>query len=221
MIRRPRKHDAHLDFVGSRFGRLRVTGFVQSIKNTTLWSVRCDCGTEKTVRRTNLHANGIKSCGCLVREGMSERATTHGLTKPGLRHPLYSTWDSMKRRCHGKGAHSRYGGRGINVCERWLSGEDGKTGFECFLKDMGPRPEGCSIDRIDNNGPYSPENCRWATQKQQQRNRSSNRSVVFNGEVMLLVEAIELSGLNEATVYGRLKLGWSEQDALSTPVDRP
>ncbi len=94
------------------------------------------------------------------------------------------------------------------------------TGFECFLKDMGPRPKGQSINRIDNNGNYSPFNCEWATITDQQRNRSSNHHVKFQGRKMTMIEAIELSGLNEHTVWGRLHLGWTELRALTTPVMR-
>lgn len=216
--RQPREKDnKHLDYIGHRSGRLQVVAFVCSIKNTTLWRVRCDCGTEKVVRRSNLAST--KSCGCLVREGMSERATTHGLTKPGQHHSLYAIWDGLKRRCHGSNPAERYGQRGIYVCDRWLSGEDGVPGFSCFLADMGERPSpGHSIDRKDNDGPYSPENCRWATQTEQQRNKSSNRIVEFDGRQMTMTEAIHLSGIKEGTVWARLAKGWPVLKALLTPA---
>lgn len=217
--REPRQKDAkHLDFIGTRFGRVVVTEYVGPIKNTTVWRVRCDCGTEKNVRRSNLPS--LQSCGCLVRENMSALSSTHGLTKPGQHHPLYSVWDGMKRRCHGSKPQKRYGQRGISVCDRWRNGEEGKTGFECFLDDMGPRPSPKhSIDRYpDNDGDYEPTNCRWATEIEQQRNKSSNRIVEFGGRFMILIEAIQLSGLNERTVSGRLRLGWSVEAALTTPA---
>lgn len=219
--RQPREKDAaHLvryeDISGRRFGRLIAVSYLGPIHNTSLWLMRCDCGNEKKVRRSNL--NSTRSCGCLVRERVSETQTTHGLSRPGQLHYLYGVWDSMKRRCHGKRPHPRYGGRGIYVCDRWRFGEGEKTGFECFLEDMGDRPsKGHSIDRKDYNGPYIPENCRWATQVEQQRNRSTNRMVMYRGRGMTLTEAIELSGLTEQAVWARLHRGWSISDALDTP----
>jgi len=205
------------DLIGRRFGRLQVIAFVCSAPNTTIWRVLCNCGTDKNVRRSNLLNS--QSCGCLALERLSQRVSTHGLTKPGQHHPLYRVWDGMKKRCHGKNPHHRYGGRGISVCERWRFGDDKKTGFECFLDDMGDKPSSDhSIDRIDYNGPYAPHNCRWATQIEQQRNRSTNRMVLFQGRGMTLTEAIGLTGLAEGTVWGRLHLGWSITDALSVPV---
>jgi hypothetical protein len=207
------------DFIGRRFGRLEVVSFVSSIANTTLWNVKCDCGAEKVMRRSNLPAS--KSCGCLTRERLAARAT-HGLTKPGQHHPLYSVWDGMKRRCHGSKPHKRYGQRGIIVCDRWRHGEAGKTGFECFLEDMGDRPSPThSIDRYpDNDGNYEPSNCRWATEEEQQNNKSSNRVVEFEGVKMTLTQAIFLSGHKEATVWGRLHLGWTVERALTVPLVR-
>lgn len=204
------------DIRGQRFGRLVAISYLGPVHNTSLWLMHCDCGNEKKVRRSNLRTT--RSCGCLVRESVSRAQTTHGLTKPGNHHPLYAIWDGMKRRCHGSNPHYRYGGRGIYVCDRWRYGEGEKTGFECFLADMGDRPsQEHSIDRIDYNGHYSPENCRWATATEQQRNRSTNRMVRFRGRGMTLTEAIGLSGLTEQAVWARLHRGWSIDDALTIP----
>lgn len=212
--RRPRFED----LTGLRFGILTAVEYKGRSGRNAAWLVRCDCGTQKIVKSTNLK-RGQQSCGCLHRQRMSERNATHGLTRTGEHHPLYAVWDSMKRRCHGTAPdpYGRYRGRGITVCDRWRFGEDGITGFECFLSDMGPRPTPQhSIDRYpDNNGNYEPSNCRWATIVEQQRNRSSNHLVKFDGKQMTMTEAIGLSGLNEATVWGRLNIGWSEEKALT------
>jgi hypothetical protein len=145
---------------------------------------------------------------------------THGLTPRGNHHTLYGTWNSMIRRCYYKTAHQkRYKDRGIKVCDRWRFGEQGLTGFECWLNDMGPRPsKHHSLDRIDNNGDYSPENCRWSTQIEQQRNRSSNHLVIFNGRKMTFTEAFQLVGLKEGTAWARLSNGWTEYEALTIPI---
>lgn len=109
-----------------------------------------------------------------------------------------------------------YGGRGIVVCDRWR----GEGGFELFLEDMGGRPVGASIERIDNDGPYSPENCRWATQMEQCNNRRSNRTLTFRGRSQTVSQWAREVGLNRGTLNERLELGWSVSDALTRPVAR-
>ncbi|MCY1042702.1 hypothetical protein OV208_15360 [Corallococcus sp. bb12-1] len=105
----------------------------------------------------------------------------------------------------------KYGGRGITVCERW-------TSFENFLADMGERPTGMTLDRIDNNGSYAPGNCRWATLKQQSRNKRSSRNVTIDGVTLTVAGWCERLGVKRATVYDRLKLGWSIERALTIPL---
>ena len=127
----------------------------------------------------------------------------------------HNIWRAIKARCHSVGSvsYAWYGGRGIRVCERWFDS------FENFFADMGPRPSKAhSVDRIDNDGNYEPGNCRWATRKEQQRNKRNNRLITYNGETMCLEAWADRLGIGWATIHERLDRGWSVADALSRPI---
>lgn len=150
---------------------------------------------------------------------LGEHLRTHGL----CRAPEYVIWNSMRQRCDSKTckAYERYGGRGITVCERWKFGENGKTGFECFLNDMGPRPsKRHSIDRTNNNGNYDPKNCRWATYKEQANNKRDNVLLTFKGRTMTVTAWAELIGIKGATLEKRFILGWPVERALTQSLRR-
>lgn len=176
---------------------------------------RCKCGTIRHVKFNDMRVGKSKGCGCAGREKMRAAAraaiTTHGFGNS----PTMTSWTEMKRRCYAahRKEYPNYGGRGIYVCDRWLHS------FANFLADMGARPDGHTLDRIDNNGPYSPENCRWVPRAAQERNKRSNVFYTFNGERMTVAEAAERYGINATTLYQRIGIrGWEPSHAVNTPV---
>lgn len=166
-----------VDLSDARFGRLvaishRIKpGPTQSY---TMWLCACDCGAQKEIRASSLKTGDTKSCGCVASERIATVNAKHG----GTTWPEYHVHRSMLQRCFNPNAgnYRLYGERGISVCDRWRYGEDGKTGFECFIEDLGRRPtDDLSIERKDNDGSYEPGNCCWATATQQANNRRLSR----------------------------------------------
>lgn len=187
--------------IGLVFGRLRVLklSYVHSKTYRRFWLCRCDCGALKIADGTNLRRGEIRSCGCLNRELSRKRATKHGMCKTAI----YKLWYSMIRRCDSPSddGYKNYGARGIKVSRRWLN-------FENFYADMGHRPDGLSLDRIDNSKGYSKGNCRWADRKTQARNRRSNTLLTIGGRRQSIVAWAEELGVSIHTVHDRLKRGW-------------
>lgn len=195
---------------GQKFGRLVTISYT-----TPKWRCQCACGTIVFILSGNLKCGRTKSCGCFRNEWAKTGHITHGLTKGHQWPSEYGIWQGIKSRCRLKTNHaySHYGGRGIDVCDRWFNS------FIDFLTDMGPRPSSKhSVERINNSDNYFPENCRWATQKEQGRNKRTNRLLTFNGKIQPLSAWAEELQISDGVIYDRLKDGWSVDRALSTPV---
>lgn len=210
------------NIVGRKFGQLTVIERIGSINGHSYWKCQCDCGQYINVQGGNLKSGGVKSCGCLLRNNPSRITAVRNAIKNKLRkvvssnfvyddvliaHPSFGCWIAMIERCTNpkNNQYHNYGGRGIKVCSRWLPDN---YGFENFVKDMGVRPnKDYSIDRIDHNGDYCPENCRWATMKIQQNNRRNNVCVVVRGKELTMTQFCELSGLSRSVLYKPFKDG--------------
>lgn len=194
---------------GERLGKLVAESPAgMNSRKEMRWLYRCDCGGE-TVQYP--HAAKItRHCGCETKERLRNRSLTHG--QSGTK--VYKAYKAMIYRCHSptSGSFKDYGARGISVCQRW------RDSFDAFIADMGERPSGATIERIDNDGNYEPGNCVWATRKAQQRNRRANHVIERNGQSMCIAEWSEITGVPYSTIAGRIRRGWPEADAVSRPV---
>jgi len=191
---------ALINLSGKRYGRLLVLHRLDGAKPTK-WVCLCNCGNTLAVLALNLtKTNGTKSCGCLHKEVCSALLYKHGACsnvdgkKKSSRE--FISWSQAKRRCTNPDSpdYKRYGARGISMCETW------QISFSQFLKDMGLRPEGMSLERIDNNGNYEPTNCKWATKIEQANNRRSNRFLTYGSETLTVAEWSRKLGLNQKTL---------------------
>lgn len=201
------------DLSGQKFGRLLVVSFSGRRERCTLWLCKCDCGNTTIVSTSALKSGNTKSCGCLHREYMIERnqkMAKHGAkTIDHERDRLYDIWISMRKRCNlpSSDAYKYYGGRGIKVCEEW---DKDYIPFRDWALSNGYQ-KNLSIDRIDTNGNYCPENCRWVTAKTQANNRTNNRVIEYNGEARTIAEWSRITGLSYRIIQYRLDAGWEVQ----------
>lgn len=184
--------------------------FLEHVSNGD-WKVRCECGTEKVVHGTNIKRGKSKSCGCHKGELLVASKGTHGLSN---KKPYY-IWRNMLNRCYDKGTDSYhlYGARGIIVCDRW------RHSFYNFWGDIGGEyKKGLSIDRIDANGNYCPENCRWATSKEQGINKRNTKKISYNGKTKPLKIWSKELNMNYYSLQTRLRAGWSIKDTFTKPI---
>ncbi len=202
-----------IDLTGQRFGRLVVRGKSEKrlYGRQLAWECQCDCGVVKPLISSVLKSGGTKSCGCLGRECKPPVLWKHGLSSySGMK-----VWQGMIRRCTNPEAKdfAQYGGRGIKVCARWLDVRN-------FAEDMGEKPDGHSLDRINTYGDYCPENCRWATPAQQGANKRNNRMIEHAGQVLHMSEWCRRLGVKPSTVLNRINSGMDPSLALTMPSRR-
>lgn len=198
--------------MGRKFGMLTVIGrgeehYFPNGRHRDRWICKCECGNVKSILGPDLRNNSVKSCGCLLKKGTH---TTHGYSSTRL----YKEWSDMKSRCYSEKnkRYKRYGGRGIKVCDKW------KNSFNAF-KDWALSHgynDNLTIDRINTNGDYTPENCRYISVKSQMNNMSRNRKIEFNGEVHTVSEWEDITGIKSGTIRARLdRFGWNVEKALT------
>lgn len=207
----------YLDLTGQRFGRLVAVSLAGKYRGQALWNCKCDCGASKAVSAGNLRRGLTNSCGCLRLEIASRvaRETGHNNRTHGIsRTKLYRTWQMMMKRCYSErhNKYADYGGRGIVVCDEW------RASVEVFAADMGdPTSPDHELDRLNNDGPYAKWNCKWSTRSEQLNNTRVNRKLTLHGRTQTATEWARELGINRNSLQGRLRLGWTDEDALLKP----
>ncbi len=208
-----------LDLTGKKFGRLKVTGRASNHKFKTAsrvrWFCQCQCGVLRIIDSQRLREGDTKSCGCLKRDTMARVMKAYHTTHGGSYTKLYNAWRGLLKRCYNstdKNYH-RYGARGIKVCPSW------RYSFENFRSDMG-ESHGRILDRINNDGNYEATNCRWTDAKTSSRNRRTARFLTMDGERKTASEWSEITGMNKATMFSRIRAGWTDSDVLTVPVGK-
>lgn len=206
------------DLTGKRFGDWEVLYEEPQEKYRRKWRCRCVCGKESSVWQDNLTRGLSTGCGCRAIKARADKTRTHG-----KRHTrLYTVWCNMRRRCYytADSSYKNYGGRGITVCDEWL-GHDGFQNFWNWAYASGydeNAPKGqCTLDRINVNGNYCPENCRWITMGQQARNKQNTVWVEFGGERVSLTDFSEQNEVSHGLAWGRLNRGWEPLDTMFVP----
>jgi hypothetical protein len=196
------------DITGQHFGTLTVLWRVGSKNHNTLWLCQCECGKFVEVQRNYLISGHTKSCGCYYRETRHTISRTHGMR--GTK--IYNVWRIMKQRCcdPNNNSYKYHGARGIRVCEKWQT-------FAGFYEDMGNGyASGLTIDRINNNGDYCKDNCKWSTVEEQNNNKRNNHYINFHGKTMTVAQAAKIYNIGYWVLYGRIRRGWRIEDALMT-----
>jgi hypothetical protein len=202
-----------IDRVGDTYNRLTVIKRVENKGQSAAWLCICSCGNKIEASGSKLSSGNVKSCGCLQKENASKANSSHGMTNT----KEYRSWAAMKTRCLNdkRENYEHYGGRGITICESWTNS------FENFIEDLGKSPSNeHTLERDNVNGNYEPDNCRWASQKEQARNRRSSKRVEWNGTVITLAELSELTKVDYNLLQFRISRGWTVEDSVNTPSKR-
>lgn len=192
---------------GGKYGRMLVLRRTENSRTgRAMWLCRCNCGVEKSVEGQNLRTGATKSCGCLDREKFIERFTKHGEAHKTTE---WEAWVNMRSRCFNPGntSYPNYGGRGISVYKGWVKS------YETFITDMGRCPSGWTLDRKNNDGDYTPSNCKWSTRAEQMRNTRRNVMVEYNGEKMVQKDFANMIGAKQNSLQAFLKTHTLEQAA--------
>lgn len=192
--------------IGTKYNRLTIIEEAPRRRYNQYFLCLCDCGVKKEIKFYDIKTGMTKSCGCLSKDVTTERNLKHSLSK----HSAYHTWNGIVDRCRNpKNAMWRhYGGRGIDVCEEWLD-------VMSFINDMGEKPKGMQIDRIDNNKGYYKENCRWVVSKENNRNKRTNLFISYNGETKCITDWAEVTGIHKSIIRQRLKYKWTPEEILT------
>ncbi len=200
---------------GSKFNRWTVVSQPLAKGPKLYYEFKCECGTVRTLPRYPVENGKTKSCGCLKIElarGRPSGNKSHGLWLSGT----WYSWSAMKNRCHNKNSpdYKDYGARGISVCPRWFHS------FVDFVADMGERPRGMTLGRIENNKNYEPGNCRWEDRYQQQNNTRANHMITVGDETMTVTNASRKFGIPDYILFKRLQYGWPVSRAIATPFKK-
>ncbi len=204
-------HNSRIDMKGKKFNRLFIDKYSHTKGKVAYWNVKCDCGNTLVVAGGHIRNGHTKSCGCLRRE--LARLTTHGMSNA----KLYGVWAAIKRRCNvGTDPHHiTYTKKGITVCKEW---QDANVFIQWALANG--YKEGLTIERINNNGHYSPDNCKWATHKENCNNRDNTHHVTFHGNTQTLSEWAYDTEIKHSTLYARIfERGWTAEEALMIPAN--
>jgi len=200
-----KRHGKGIYLAHQTFNHLLVTS-THYVKRQIIWKCLCVCGTFTWIPSYALRHDLAKSCGCL-------QNVKHGHAKRNKWSPTFNSFKEMRQRClnRNKPEYPRYGGRGITICDRWL----GSDGFSNFLNDLGERPKGTSLERIDNEGNYTPENCKWATRLEQQKNTCWNKFITIDGICLHVAGWARRTGINDGTLRTRIRKGLTGKDIIA------
>ena len=193
--------------IGQKYGRLTVLSKAGTNYNGHIYECLCECGNKKIIEGKSIRNGLTKSCGCIRSEYVSNKNKKHEKVNTGA----YKSWTAMKTRCTNPNtpSYKNYGERGITICYRWLN-------FENFYVDMGDRPEGKTLERIDNSKGYCKENCKWATTKEQNRNTRQVKLLTYQGETLCMKEWSEKLSIPYPTLQDRIRRGWDVERTLTT-----